>query len=67
MEIKELEARMYFLAGQLEEAKKFYKEALGEIERANRAEANKKQTDRKPETITSPSDSTVSFGEPTTV
>lgn len=41
MEIKELEARMYFLAGQLEESKITYRNALGEIERANKEQANR--------------------------
>jgi hypothetical protein len=41
MEIKELEARMYYLAGQLDEAKKIYRDALGEIERANKEQAKR--------------------------
>ena len=57
MEIKDLEARMYFLAGQLEEAKKIYKDALGEIERVN-----KEQADKQAETATANSGETVSVG-----
>jgi len=59
MEIKELEVRMYFLAGQLEEAKKIYKDAVGEIERAN-----KEQTKRKAESESANSGQTVLVGEP---
>lgn len=41
MDIKNLEVRMYYLAGQLEEAKKIYKDAMGEIERANKEQAER--------------------------
>lgn len=33
MDIKQLEVRMYYLAGQLEEAKKIYKDAMQELEK----------------------------------
>jgi hypothetical protein len=42
MEIKDLEVRMYFLAGQLEEAKKFYKDAMAEIEKTNEVKKTEK-------------------------
>ncbi len=54
MDIKGLEMRMYFLAGQLEEAKKFYKEAMVEIEKST------KEQDK--ETVTANSGETVSVG-----
>jgi hypothetical protein len=41
MQIEDLKARIYFLAGQLEEAKKYYADALGEIERATKEQAVK--------------------------
>lgn len=59
MELKNLEARMYFLAGQLEEAKNVYKNAVGEMERVNKEQAN-----RSTETTSSGQGSTVSMGEP---
>ncbi len=36
MDIENLKARVYFLAGQLEEAKKFLQEAANEINEANK-------------------------------
>ena len=62
MELKELEMRMYFLAGQLEEAKKHYKDAMGEIERAN-----KEQTKRTTEEKAPANDSAVLEREPASV
>lgn len=46
MEIQKLQSRVYYLAGALEEAQRVYKEALGEIDAAN-----KKQTDSKSDTV----------------
>lgn len=64
MEIKDLEIRMYVLAGQLEEAKKIYKDAVLEIEKIERTErAKKEQPNTESKTIASGSDSTVSITE----
>ncbi len=62
MDIKELEVRIYILAGQLEEAKRIYQAAQGEIERDNKEQAN-----RSAETVTANSGQTVSVGEPAKV
>ncbi len=43
MEIKELEIRMYILAGQLEEAKIVYKNALAELDRITKEKEVKKE------------------------
>ena len=44
MDIKNLEVRMYYLAGQLDEAKKIYKEAVAELEKINK-ETEEKQVE----------------------
>ncbi len=40
MDIEVLKSRVYFLAGQLEEAKKIYSDAAREIDEANKKQAN---------------------------
>ncbi len=62
MDIKELEVRIYVLAGQLEEAKRIYQAAQGEIERVNKEQAN-----RSAKTTTANSGETVFVGEPAAV
>ena len=62
MDIKDLEVRLYFLAGQLEEAKLTYKNAMGEIERANKEEAK-----RKSESVTADTGHTIHAGEQSSV
>ena len=47
MKLEDIRDRMYFLAGQLEEAKLNFKNALGEIERAEKEQANR-QSENKP-------------------
>lgn len=67
MEIKQLEARMYFLAGQLEESKKIFKDAVEDIQKQERELAKKEQPNTESKTIASGSDSKVSITEPVEV
>ncbi len=44
MDIETLKVRVYFLAGQLEEAKKVYTDAIGELSAANKKSADEVST-----------------------
>lgn len=52
MNIEDLKARVYFLAGQLEEAKKMFNDAVQEIERENKQLAKSKEESVQPEPVT---------------
>ena len=45
MDLEALKVRVYFLAGQLEEAKKIFSDAAKEIDEANKAKTKPETTD----------------------
>ncbi len=57
MDIENLKARVYMLAGQLEEAKRVYQEAIKEIEATKK---EKDEADKKQAELQKPSDATTS-------